>query len=115
MDVFSLFWAGRLVVFKSTDSTVYTQYGIPTIYNFKIINLIHYIHIKLKGSGINNRHLKHRSCSFGHFKHFIFSEIFNDEFKILSEVGGAVFSQISSDVFQINIADRYEVFERSRA
>lgn len=43
------------------------------------------------------------------------SEIFNDEFKIRSDLFDAIFLQISFDVFQINSADQYEVFESSRA
>jgi hypothetical protein len=42
------------------------------------------------------------------------SEIFNDEFKIRSDVCDAIFLQIPFDVFKINIADQYEVFESPR-
>jgi len=44
----------------------------------------------------------------------MFSEIFNDEFKIRSDVCDAIFLQIPFDVFQINSADQYEVFGSSR-
>ena len=51
----------------------------------------------------------------GYFKHFLVSEIFNDEFKFRGDPCDAIFLQISFDVFQINSEDQYEVFESSQA
>lgn len=44
------------------------------------------------------------------------SEVFNDEFKIRSDVCVVIFIEIYFDVFfQINMADQYRIFKSSRA